>query len=140
MVFLLMSISNEDKQELVKYWLEKSEESIESAKSEKKEGRLSFAINRLYYAMFYAMTAILTAKDETYSKHSGVRAALHRDFIKTGKVNNEIGKLYDELFNARHQADYTPLIEFEDGVVKKQIKQVEKAVKKLELIAHKLLK
>jgi len=38
-----MSISKEDKKELVKYWLEKSEESIASAKSEIREGRLSFA-------------------------------------------------------------------------------------------------
>lgn len=122
------------------YWLEKSEESIESAKSELKDSRLSFAINRLYYSLFYAMTAILTAKGETYSKHTGVRAALHRDFIKTGKIDKEIGKLYDELFNARHQADYTPLIEFDKNVIKKQIKEVENAVDKFKLISYELLK
>ena len=103
-----MSISNKEKKQLIKYWLEKSEESIASAKSEISYGRLSFAVNRLYYAMFYAITAILTAKGESYRKHSGVRTALHRDFVKTGKINKESGRIYDELFNARHQADYTP--------------------------------
>ena len=46
-----MSISNEHKEELVNYWLEKAEESIQSACSEIENHRLSFAINRLYYSL-----------------------------------------------------------------------------------------
>jgi len=139
MVSLLMSTCEEDKQKLIDYWFKKSEESIESAKNESENGRLSFAVNRLYYSMFYAMTAILTVKGETYSKHSGVRAVLHRDFIKTGEIDLEIGKLYDELFNARHQADYTPLIEFEEKVINRQIKEVENAVVKLKSYANNIM-
>ena len=134
-----MSISNKEKKQLIKYWLEKSEESIASAKSEISYGRLSFAVNRLYYAMFYAMTAILTAKGESYRKHSGVRAALHRDFVKTGKINKETGRIYDELFNTRHQADYTPFVEFDKDVVKEQAVEVEKFIKEFKLLAVELL-
>lgn len=134
-----MSISNAEKEELVNYWLEKSEESIASAKSEIEHDRLSFAVNRLYYAMFYAMTAILTAKGETYSKHSGVRAALHRDFIKVGKIDIEVGKLYDKLFNARHQADYTPLVEFDKNVVVQQYEKVDNALNIFKAITEDIL-
>jgi len=46
------------------------------ASSEIENDRLSFAINRLYYVLFYAMSAILTAKGDSYSKHSGVRSCI----------------------------------------------------------------
>lgn len=72
-----------------------------SAKSELNAGRLSFSVNRLYYAMFYSVTAALAIKGEKYIKHSAVRAAFHRDFVRTEKVEKSIGKLYDELFHAR---------------------------------------
>lgn len=134
-----MSISKEHRYELVNYWLEKAEESIQSASSEIENDRLSFAINRLYYALFYSMSAILTAKGDSYSKHSGVRAALHRDFIKTGKIDKQIGRLYDELFNARHQADYTPLVEFDKEIVKEQYSDVIEAYKIMQLVAWKLI-
>lgn len=134
-----MSISKQDREELVNYWLEKAEESIQSASSEIDNDRLSFAINRLYYALFYAMSAISTARGVSYSKHSGVRAALHRDFIKTGKIDKKIGRLYDELFNARHQADYTPLVEFDKEIVKEQYSEVLEAYKTMKIVSQKLL-
>lgn len=125
-----MSISKDHKEEeLVNYWFEKAEESIQSASSEIENDRLSFAINRLYYTLFYSMSAILITNGDSYSKHSGVRAALHRDFIKSGKIDKQVGRLYDELFNARHQADYTPLVEFDKEIVKEQYSDVIEAYK-----------
>ncbi len=37
---------------MVKYWIEKSAESLESAEDELKKGRLSFSVNRIYYSCF----------------------------------------------------------------------------------------
>lgn len=130
-----MTISKNDRKELVNYWLEKADESFESAKSELNNYRLSFTINRLYYSLFYAMSAILIAAGKTYSKHSGVRASLHKDYIKTGIIDKEFGKLYDELFNDRHQADYTPMIEFDENVVLQQLIKVKKAIIKFKKVA-----
>lgn len=45
------------REELVHYWLGKAEESLESARSELEAGRLSFAVNRLYYVLLYLVTA-----------------------------------------------------------------------------------
>ncbi|MBT3255803.1 MAG: HEPN domain-containing protein [Deltaproteobacteria bacterium] len=52
------SKSRDQKEALVAYWLEKAHESLQSARSEYESGRLSFAMNRLYYAAFYALTAL----------------------------------------------------------------------------------
>ncbi|MEW6172453.1 MAG: HEPN domain-containing protein [Bacillota bacterium] len=42
----------------------KAEESLKSARSELEAGRLSFAVNRLYYVLFYLVTAALSARGE----------------------------------------------------------------------------
>jgi uncharacterized protein (UPF0332 family) len=64
------------------------------------------AASRAFYASFYAVSAILTIQGKSYSKHSAVQAAVHRDIIKTGLLNAEVGQDYDFLFRARNTADY----------------------------------
>lgn len=102
---------------LMQYWLEKSKESLESARQEISADRLSFAVNRLYYACFYSASAALLMDHHTYKKHSGVRTAFHRSFIKTTRVHKSLGRLYDELFEARQRGDYLPFVTFEKAVV-----------------------
>jgi len=60
---------------MVKYWIEKSAESLESAENELKRGHLSFSVNRIYYSCFYIVSALLLQKGYRFKKHSGVRAS-----------------------------------------------------------------
>jgi hypothetical protein len=48
------------------YWLEKAEESLASAHREFEAGSFSFAMNRLYYAAFYAVSALLMEHDRSF--------------------------------------------------------------------------
>ncbi len=54
----------EARQEVIKYWMAKSHEALQSARSEQHAGRLEFAINRAYYACFYAASAVLLREGE----------------------------------------------------------------------------
>ncbi len=112
-------MTEEDKlREVVQYWADKSLECIEAAEDEMKAGRLSFSVNRIYYACFYLASAVLLDKGLRFKKHSGVRASFHQEMIKPGLVSKEHGLLYDELFDARQRGDYLELVSFE-------LKQVE---------------
>ena len=62
--------------------------------------------NRLYYAAFYLVSAMLATKQLSSKKHSGVRAHLHRSFVKTGEISKSSGRLYDRMFNLRMESDY----------------------------------
>jgi uncharacterized protein len=75
------SENRHQKQDLVAYWLEKAHESLKSARSEYESCRLSFAMNRIYYAAFYALTALFSDRGCVFKKHKGLRSALHRDLI-----------------------------------------------------------
>jgi len=82
-------------------WWRMAEEALQSARMEREAGFLHSAINRAYYAVFYAATAALVDQGLEFKKHSGVRAALHREFVKKGLLSQEIGVLYDRLFEDR---------------------------------------
>ena len=91
--------------DIIRYWWTKAEKSLTSAGRENDAGSLDFAANRLYYAVFYAASAALFERGLSFRKHSGVRAAFHRVFMKTGLLNPKWGRLYDQLFEDREEAD-----------------------------------
>ena len=73
----------EDIHTLIKYRLEEAENSIKEAEVLLREGMsLRSVMNRLYYAMFYAVLALLQEKELGTSKHYGAISLFDREFIK----------------------------------------------------------
>ncbi len=64
------------------------------------------AASRAYYAAFDAASALFALEDRTFTKHSGVEAAVHRDLVKTGRWAAELGKSYSFLVALRETGDY----------------------------------
>ncbi|MEZ4526472.1 MAG: HEPN domain-containing protein [Desulfobacterales bacterium] len=126
----------EVKTEVIRYWMEKAYESLESAKSEQKAGRFSFAINRTYYACFYSASSVLMGLGKSFHKHTGVRSGIHRSLVKTGMINASQGKFYDLLFDSRQRGDYQELVEFSEEQVQEAILQAQEFVN----VMSKLLK
>lgn len=87
-------------------WWSMADEALASAGDDVGAGRLRRAVNGAYYACFYAATARLAAEGRSFSKHTAVQAALHRDWVRTGRLERRWGELYNELFDARHMGDY----------------------------------
>lgn len=124
---------NDEKQhtELVNYWWSKAEESLSSARRELEADSYGFAVNRLYFTLFYAASAALLKQGHSYKKHSGVRAAFHRKFIKKGVLEIQWGKLYDQLFEDRQEADYIAWIVFDRNYVEMQFQRCTDFLEKL---------
>jgi len=101
----------------------KARQSLETAKHEFNRDNIDFCVNRLYYAAFYAVSALLIMKGKSYKKHSAVRAALHHDFVKTGLIPVKYGKLYDALLRDREEADYVAFVNFDRKVIKEELVQ-----------------
>ena len=70
---------------------------------------------------FMGVSTALLERRLPFRKHSGVRAAFHREFIKTGLLDVEWGKLYDQLFEDRQEGDYVALTSFDQDYVESQI-------------------
>ncbi|MFI5142183.1 MAG: HEPN domain-containing protein [Bacteroidia bacterium] len=64
------------------------------------------AVNRLYYACFYAVNALLIKKQIQARKHSGIIQMFNLHFIHTGLLSKEYGKFYTTLFDMRQSGDH----------------------------------
>jgi uncharacterized protein (UPF0332 family) len=74
-----------DLEALVIHRLQKSEEALQAAKIMLDKQMFSFAMNRVYYALYYAVQALLAYQGVTFSKHGQVKGYFNREFIKSDK-------------------------------------------------------
>ena len=106
----------EHQRALIDYRLTEARESLEEAKvllREKMSNRS--VINRLYYAMFYAVLAISQDKQIGSSKHSGVIAVFDREFVKTRIFDKKLSKALHRAFELRQKGDYMESTAILDG-------------------------
>lgn len=108
---------------------ERAEKSIDAARELFRMGYYDFAASRAYYAVFYAATAALLCEELEFRKHSGVIAAVHQKFVKTGKLDVKLGKDLNWLFELRSVGDYEVTVH-----VPRQ--DAEKAIEAAEALLH----
>lgn len=101
-----MSLDEQGRYDVVNYRLEKARQTIEQAKTILALGYWEIVANRLYYAAYYAASALLIANSIRVKSHEGVIQQLGLHFIKPGLLSNDIGKLYRQLFTFRLKGDY----------------------------------
>lgn len=99
-------MTSNDIEALISYRMERSRESIQAAEIMLEKGMLTFAMNRIYYSMFYAVQAVLGLHGVSFSKHGLVKEYFNRELIKTGIFNVDLGKLYNKAFEYRQKFDY----------------------------------
>jgi uncharacterized protein (UPF0332 family) len=91
---------------LIVYRLERACESLRAAEIMFENNMLTFSMNRVYYAMFYAVQALLVTREVSFSKHGQVKAYFNREMVKPGIFPTEMGQLYNKAFEYRQKFDY----------------------------------
>lgn len=99
-----------ERADLIQYRLKRASETLQEIEIHLENRLWNTAISRLYYACYYAATALLLDKDIKANTHSGVRQMLGLHFIKTGKISVDLGKVFTDLFDKRHASDYDDFI------------------------------
>lgn len=106
-----------NKQDYINYRLEKARETIAEVEFLIQNQYWNTAINRMYYACFYTVSSLLIKNDIVTSTHSGTRQKFGELYVKTGKVEKELGKLYSDLFEKRSKGDYNDFFDFDAETV-----------------------
>ena len=97
----------ENRKALIEYRLVQARDSIREADVLNQSGMSRRSVmNRLYYAMFYAVLALLQEKEMGTSKHSGAIALFDRELVKTGAFSKEMSKGLHRAFELRQKGDY----------------------------------
>lgn len=94
----------------MQYRLKQAAESLEEAEF-LLSGKMSprSIINRVYYAMFYAVLALLVNEPYASSKHTGVLAYFNKNFIKSSHLPEALGRSLNKAFELRQRGDYRNL-------------------------------
>ena len=101
-----MGMTKEERDAVVELRIAKAYRAYEEAKGVVSLKYWETIANRLYYAAYNAVTALLVANGDTAQTHSGVRHIFGLKFIKTGILSSETGRLYHRLFSMRQTGDY----------------------------------
>ena len=129
----------EETRTLITYRLERAREALQEANILLERGHGNTFVNRLYYACFYAVSALLLTRELSSAKHSGVRSLFHQNFVKSGLVDTELGQLYDRLFDNRQKGDYADLVRFDPDEVRDWYDEAREFVETMENIIKKEL-
>ncbi len=131
----------EETRTLILYRLERAKESLDEANILIERGHANTFVNRLYYACFYAVSALLLTRGLSSAKHSGVLSYFNRHFIKEGIFEKELGRYINEAFELRQQEDYREYTNLNLDQIDPYIEKAENFIKTLKeyLIRHKNL-
>lgn len=73
------------------------------------------AINRSYYAMFYAVLGLAIFKGEILSKHTHAISFFDKEFVKTGEFPKEFSRSLHYWFDERQSSDYGEITDIEQS-------------------------
>ena len=90
----------------VRAYMDRAHQMLQTAAYNIEGGFYASAVNRAYYAIFYAANALLTTKDLSRHKHSGVIAAFRQYFVGPGLIEAEYSDIYGRVMDDRHVSDY----------------------------------
>lgn len=101
-----------DKQriDIVRYRIQNAKDTLAEIAIHRENGFYNTAVNRMYYACYYSVCAILIANGIETKTHEGVRQKLGQHFVITGKLSPELGRFYSRIFTKRSTGDYDDFI------------------------------
>lgn len=106
----MTALTEQNRIDIVKYRIENANQTLAEVETHKANGYYNTAVNRMYYACYYAASALLIAYGIETKSHDGVRQQLGKQMVLTGKLPAELGKFYSQLFSKRTAADYEDFI------------------------------
>lgn len=96
----------EKQKDLCNYRISQAEETFKSAELCLQYHFFKDAINRSYYAAFYAVKAVLALENVDFKRHKDVVAYFNHHYVASGNIERTIGKLLSRLQKKRETSDY----------------------------------
>ena len=132
-------MTQSEQAEYAKYRIESAYKTYKAAKILADNGFWDSAVNRLYYALFYAVNALLVINGIHSKSHSGMKSQFSIHFIKTGKFEKNYGRLLNEMYDWRRKGDYENIFDFDSESVQPLFNPVYEMIQEIEKEIHKVM-
>ena len=132
-----MSLSIEERNIIVSLELKRARETYDDIGCLISANRLNGAANRMYYAVFHAVCALLIHDGHQVSTHKGSHALFSLHYIKTGILPREYGQLYSQLQTMREESDYNCAYDVEMDEIEQRLKPAKRLIEDIERFVSK---
>ena len=102
----MMELTDEERKTVVQYRMEKAKNTFSEIALLTDNGLWHNAANRLYYASYYAVMALLLQNGIEAKTHQGVINQFGLHFVKTDIFSQQEGRFFSRLFELRQEGDY----------------------------------
>lgn len=126
-----MSLSEEERRAIVDYRIEKARTALSDIRKIMPMEVWAIVANRMYYALYYAASALLIHDAHTVGTHRGVLSQLNQFYVKEGRLSKEDGHLFGRIFAFRQGSDYDDFIDATQSEVEQYLPRVEALVEKI---------
>lgn len=110
-------MSEYNTEDFINYRISRAFETIEEVQSHINNKFWNTAINRMYYACYYAVMALLLKNNIHVTSHAGVRQKFGKNFVKNGIFDRKLAKHFTELFEKRTKGDYNDFFNYDEETV-----------------------
>ena len=123
-----MSLKDEERDTLINLYLGKSDETLDDARFNRSQERWNATANRLYYALFHAITALFVSDGIPVHSHNGMKIRFGKEYVLTGLATDEEGKLLSQMETMRERADYYATFKASKALIDERFEAVEKMI------------
>lgn len=121
-----------------KFQLEKSKESWKAEELLYEHDSLTAAVNRIYYSVFYSVSALMSIYGLSTSKHSGMLSNFNKEIANKGLIDKELKDFYRNMFNKRQKGDYE-IYEFNKKDVGEWLVKAKNFINKIEELTLEMI-
>ena len=131
-----MGLTDENRKFVVQFRVEKAKNTFSEIALLVDNELWHTAANRLYYACYYVVSALLIQNGIEVRTHHGAINQLGLLFVKTGIISIENGDLYKRLFELRQTGDYSDWITVKESDIVPLIEPAENFIKTIEQLIN----
>jgi uncharacterized protein (UPF0332 family) len=110
-------LTDEERSLLIAYRMQRAKETLLEADNLIESGFFNAAVNRLYYACYYAVIALLIKNNIEAQTHQGVKQMFSLHFIANNKIDRQCSVFYGRLFNDRINSDYEDFVCYDNEMI-----------------------
>lgn len=130
-------ITENDRESLIDYRLKQALETIELAKFLVMSEKFIIAVNRIYYGMYYALTALALKNKFETSKHGQLIGWFNKEYISTKKLDSKYGKILRNAYQNRTKGDYDTFVSFSKEEVESMLSEMIDFIEEIKSLLEK---
>lgn len=127
-----MSLSDQERRTIVGMEMEKARRTFSDMEFCANEQKWEAAANRLYYALFHAVSALLISDGHNVKSHRGTLSLFGQHYVRTGSFSRQDGSLLSDLVIMRDNADYNVSFEATEEKIAPYIEPTRNLIDKIE--------